>query len=284
MPGPHGGVRAPAKPARRGPRFVPSRLGPTGRTVSPRPMPRLLALALAASLSACAAPAAPLALDAAHPASPQAAPSPTPDPLADLAPVPQPDLPAVLRPEPASVTDPGQMDHGQTNHGQMPSVTAASRPDAAASNAAPLAAAVGAYLDVQAALASDQTAPDAAARLADALRRSTETAPAGDPHLWHRLSAEVAAARSAADALRRSETVGDARAAFGDLSVPFAALVEAAGAGDGLVRHTCGMTAGAPEGGVWLQRAGPVRNPYFGSRMLLCSRDARPAGAPGDDR
>ena len=41
------------------------------------------------------------------------------------------------------------------------------------------------------------------------------------------------------------------------------------------------MTTGAPEGGVWLQRAGPVRNPYFGTAMLMCSRSAEPLG---DDR
>ena len=166
-------------------------------------MSRLALLALAASLAACSAPAAPLAFDAAHPASPQAAPSPTPAPLADLAPVAQPDLPAVLRPEPASTTD-----HGQTDHGQMPSMADAPSPNAAPSDA-PLAGAgsadlsvvpdgvadaLGAYLAVQTALAADGTDAQAAARLADALRRSTEVAPAGDPHLWHRLSAEVAAA------------------------------------------------------------------------------------------
>ena len=234
-------------------------------------MSRLVLLALAASLAACSAPAAPLVLSPSHPASASAPAPPDPDRLAELAAVPKPVLPAALQPEPTAATD-----HGATDHGAMPSATATANPDAAPSGApAPLADALDAYLAVQDALAADQLDAAAAARLADALRQPT--APTADPHLWHRMADDVAAAQTAADALGQSQTLADARTAFGQLGAPFASLVEAAGAGDGLERHTCGMTD-APQGGVWLQRAGPPRNPYFGKGMLMCSRGAEPVG------
>lgn len=232
-------------------------------------------VALAASLAACSAPAASLALSPDSPASPHAPVTAPSAPLADLAAVDPPVLPIALRPEPMAAS--GTMDHGT-----MPAPGASS--DQAPAHAgmshgarpAPLADALDAYLAVHDALADDRTAPAAAGTLADALRRATETAPASDPHLWHRAAADVAAAQAAADALRQSQSLGDARAAFGRLSVPFSALVAATGEADGLERHTCGMTAGAPEGGVWLQRTGPVRNPYFGTAMRMCSRGAEP--------
>ncbi len=242
-------------------------------------MSRLVLLALAAGLAACSAPASPLALSSSHPASADASASPGDARLADLAPVPQPVLPAVLQHEPMEATD-----HGAMGHGAMPSATASAGPDAAPpATPATLADALDAYLAVHDALAADRLDAAAAGRLADALRQSTETAPAGDAHLWHRMADDVAASQAAADALGRSQTLDEARAAFGQLGVPFASLVEAAGAGDGLERHTCGMTD-APQGGVWLQRAGPPRNPYFGTAMLMCSRGAAPVGHAEDAR
>lgn len=253
-------------------------------------MSRLVLLALAASLAACAAPAS---TTSAAPTDPSSAAAPSASAsvrLASLGPVDQPDLPAVLRPDPVSGM--GTMNHGTRDHGAMPlpsSQAGASPPaphpvghaspgiagmsgmDHAALATAPLADAVAAYLAVHDALAQDRTDPAAAARLAEFLRTTTETAPAADPHLWHRLGEEVTAAQAAADALRRSTTLEQARAAFGTLGVPFSALVTASGSGDGLERHTCGMTD-APEGGVWLQHAGPARNPFFGTAMPMCSR------------
>ena len=89
-------------------------------------------------------------------------------------------------------------------------------------------------------------------------------------------SAEVAAVETHALALADAADLVGARAAFGQLSAPFVALVEAHGAPAGydLSRFTCGMISDAPEGGVWLQRGTEGRNPYFGERMLACgSRD-----------
>ena len=169
--------------------------------------------------------------------------------------------------------DHGAMDHGAMDHGAMPSLTPPATPESEPDGAqtAQLSGVLGAYLALHDALASDRTDPAAAGRLAAALAREAQTAPPGDPHRWHRLAAPLAQAQAASDALRQTDDLDRARQLFGRLSVSVAALVDAADAGHGLERHTCGM-ADAPEGGVWLQRAGAVRNPYYGTAMLLCSR------------
>ena len=138
----------------------------------------------------------------------------------------------------------------------------------------PLQKALDAYLAVQAALASDGVDPVAAQALAAAFDAAAEKAPAGDPHFWHSRSGEVGAARQAAAALAAATELDAARIAFGQLSVPFASLVQQHGvpAGYDLARFTCGMAKGVPEGGVWMQREGELRNPYFGAAMLSCGR------------
>ena len=38
-------------------------------------------------------------------------------------------------------------------------------------------------------------------------------------------------------------------------------------------KYICGMASDVPQGGVWLQKGFPARNPYFGSSMLRCYSD-----------
>ncbi|MDE0301342.1 MAG: hypothetical protein OXN17_22170 [Candidatus Poribacteria bacterium] len=38
-------------------------------------------------------------------------------------------------------------------------------------------------------------------------------------------------------------------------------------------KYVCGMASDVPQGGVWLQKGFPARNPYFGSSMLRCYSD-----------
>ncbi len=109
-----------------------------------------------------------------------------------------------------------------------------------------------------------------------------ESAPADAPHFWHERAAETDGIRAHAHALSRATDLGAARAAFGALSPPFAALVETVGvpAGYDLARFTCSM-ADAAEGGVWLQREGEAQNPFFGPAMASCgSRDETLGGTP----
>ncbi len=245
-------------------------------------MSRFALLALTASLAACASPASVTSPSPSDPSSAAASPASAPVRLASLAPVAQPVLPAALRPDPVDheamdheAMDHEAMDHEAMDHEAMPSVTDRPVPGTEPSGTGPLADALGAYLAVHDALAGDRVDADAARRFADALRQATASGPSDDPHLWHRLEGDVTAAQAAANALSQAETLEDARAAFGLLSAPFSALVHASGGHDGLVRHTCGMTD-APEGGVWLQRGDDARNPYFGTRMLMCSRASAP--------
>lgn len=210
-------------------------------------------------LAGCASPAA---LDAPAPRSaPSAAGTVS---LAALAPAPQPDLPPALRPSPTPAMSHGAMSHGAMDHGAMP-----------APALTPLAEALDAYLAVQEALAADATAPDATRAFLDAWARAIETAPEADPHFWHLRAEPVAAVREAALDLAEADDLADARRAFGHLSAPFVALIEAHGAPEGyaLARFTCGMRSALPEGGVWLQRGTEARNPYFGTQMLACATD-----------
>ena len=270
------------------------------------PSPSFLAIA-AFALAACA-PSAP-AVAAGHPATPDAATPAHPVVVAALAPAPEPDLPAPLRPDserpgggdrvtghaamdyPAA--DAAEMGHAGMDHAAMghamptqhampkdPAVPTRRSAPAGASGSTwstadePFPAALDAYLAVQAALASDQTDRAAAQAFAAAFAEATEGMPPADPHLWHSRSGEVTAVRVAAQQLAEASDLAAARLAFGALSVPFAALAEAHGVPGGyaLARFTCGMASGVPEGGVWLQPDGELRNPYFGAAMLTCGR------------
>lgn len=236
-------------------------------------MPRSLLLLGAALFAGCASvpPAAP---PASHPAAPEAAPAVARATLAPLPAAEAPDVPAILRPVAAQVATSGM----HAGHGEMPSeVTAPS----------PLAEALDAYLAVHDALASDRL--DGIAGQAEAFRvafaAAIEVAPADDPHLWHMRSAETAAVLDAATRLAEAGDLEAARTAFAALSQPLADLAEAVPmpAGYALVRYTCGMRSGLPGGGVWLQRAGDVRNPYFGSAMAMCGElDASSSGEGHD--
>jgi len=224
-------------------------------------------------LAGCAAPSG-VAVAPPHPASASAPAAPLVVSATPLAPAPEPDLPAALRPSPheRSGHDRAGMDHGAM----------AGEPMAPADDA-PLRPVLDAYLAVHDALAADRLAPEAAAALAETVTAWTATAPPDDPHLWHREANAVTTVRRSVAALAEAADLGAARAAFGALSVPLAALVEANGGpgGYGLDRFTCGM-ADAPHGGVWLQPAGDAQNPYFGTSMAMCgTRDAAGPSAAG---
>ena len=241
-------------------------------------MLRTPVLALGLITAGCAAPAATLPgtaapSEGARPASPEAVVS-----LAPLAPAPRPDLPAPLRPRgPSVVPTEAAMDHGGHTPLAMPSATGHSAMDHGAmrhaEDAPPLALALDAYLDVQEALAADDLAPVQAQAFADAWSQAADRAPDADPHFWHMRAEAVTAVRTHAVELADAASIDDARAAFGRLSAPFLALIEAHGTPEGydLTRFTCGMRDDLPQGGVWLQRGAEPRNPYFGSRMLTCA-------------
>lgn len=150
-----------------------------------------------------------------------------------------------------------------------------------------LAGALDAYLAIQDALASDRRPSTASVRAFDAaVAALVEAPPQGDPHFWHMRAAEVQAVQAGAAGLAAvadpgsssAQALNAVRVAFGELSEPFARWVEVLGVPEGydVVRFTCGTFSAAPEGGVWLQRAGDTRNPYYGSAMLTCGTQDGP--------
>ena len=138
-----------------------------------------------------------------------------------------------------------------------------------------LAATLDAYLALHDALASDDlgAATASAHSFETAFAAMTADAPDDDPHLWHRHHEHVTTIEKAAASLAAAASLDEARVAFGALSFALADLVDSTGVPEGydLTRHVCGMTD-APGGGVWLQRDGAGRNPYFGTAMLACGR------------
>lgn len=260
-----------------------------------RLVPALSALVF---LTACA-PAATVAVTPDHPASPDAPTAPSSLQLSALAPAPAPRLPAVLRPtsDGMPAMDSAQMrdgasarasavDHAAMGH-TMP--MSSDRPAASASASpmpdSPMAEALDAYLALHDALASDDAAGARAhgAHFAAAFDALAEAPPAADPHFWHSRSADVQAVRTAAADLVDAPDLAASRVAFGHASVPFARLVEAAGLPEGveIERFRCGMAQNVPDGGIWLQRPGALRNPYFGAAMLTCgSRTGSLSAAP----
>lgn len=229
---------------------------------------RVAPLALALVALGCAAPEP--ALTPHHPAHATA--SPQEVAAAPLDPVRQPDLPAPLRPD-AQPAGAG-MDHA--GHAGMRMDDPGARPDAVPPGPVPdgLGAVLDAYLTIQAALAGDtiEGVPAAAQTLGAAVETMTATPPEGQPHFWHERMAETATLQVQARALASAEDLASARLAFGAFSGAFVPLVEGTGVPEGfeIARFTCGMFSQSPEGGLWLQRDGATRNPYFGSAMLTC--------------
>lgn len=252
--------------------------------------PRLLVAA--AALAGCAAPGA-LDAPADHPARLDAPAAAFVVRADALPPVARPRVPAVLVPDglpPAGGTA-VPMSHGMDHEAMTPDTRLGAVSSAPADHAAmgpgsmdaapaatPLASALDAYLVLHRRLVEGRLDPAAARAFAQAFDALADAPLPGDAHFWHQRPEPVVAVRQAAARLAEAGDLDAARAAFGALSAPFVALVEEVGLPEGydLVRHTCGM-ADAADGGVWLQPAGPVANPFFGDAMLACGRPDAPA-------
>ena len=84
------------------------------------------------------------------------------------------------------------------------------------------------------------------------------------------------------DALLEAEDIDAARRAFEPISNFLIAVVEANGLPEGveLIKAHCPM-AFDWDGAEWLQKPGPLRNPYFGAEMLECGEE-RPLNLPAE--
>jgi len=161
-------------------------------------------------------------------------------------------------------------------------------PDASATLALPaaadvaLGAALDGYLAVGKALANDTTTDIgvSARKIADAIDALVGMSIPDQPHFWHQYSGALDVKQRAL-ALAKAPTLAEARTAFASLSTALSALVQMTGVpksyGQKLEGAHCPMyPAGDKGGSVWIQPAGALHNPYFGSAMPTCSDEQRP--------
>ncbi len=152
-------------------------------------------------------------------------------------------------------------------------------PDAA--NTA-LGVALDAYLAAGQALASDTTTDIgvSARKLTEAVDALVAMPPTDQPHYWHQ-HAQASEVKDAGRALAAAPTLAEARTAFAKLSSALSSLVHLTGIPKSYARkledaHCPMYPADSKEGSVWIQPAGVVKNPYFGTAMSTCSDWQRP--------
>lgn len=106
------------------------------------------------------------------------------------------------------------------------------------------------------------------------------------PHFWHEHD-EIATVRGQSLEIAGAEDIASARLEFADLSVALSKLISATGVPPSyefeVHRLHCPMYLDGQGGSTWLQRAGPVRNPYFGSVMLECFDERTAMPVTGDE-
>ena len=136
-------------------------------------------------------------------------------------------------------------------------------------------------------LAGDSTAEMAepAGTIAQAVDTLLQTPIPDHPHFWHEHE-EAATVRGKSLELAGIADLDDARLLFADLSVALAKLVRATGVPPAFGREVqqlrCPMYRSGQGGTIWLQPAGDVRNPYYGSSMRECFDERMALPVTGD--
>lgn len=151
-----------------------------------------------------------------------------------------------------------------------------------------LTEALRAYFIVGDRLASDSSEglAEPARSLAAALDRVIGVPIPGSEHFWHQHT-EAAVVRGEALELAAASDIASARETFADLGVALDKLIRATGVPPSLDTSVqalhCPMFREGQGGALWLQPAGSVRNPFFGSTMLECfdRREALPVTGSG---
>jgi multidrug efflux pump subunit AcrA (membrane-fusion protein) len=127
-----------------------------------------------------------------------------------------------------------------------------------------------------------------ARKLGTAMDRLSEVALPGKPDYWKK-SAEAATVRGKAAELAEAKDLASARLLYAALSRALAGLLEETGVplsyGERFEALTCPMFPPKEGGAVWLQPAGPARNPYMGQGpMLRCVGDRKILPVAGGGR
>ncbi len=132
------------------------------------------------------------------------------------------------------------------------------------------------YLTLGDTLADDTTdgIADHARKLAATLDELIKLEVPADPHLWHKHQDAITTARSSAFKLVNTDDLAESRLQFAEISAAMETLLMSTGVPPGFGREVqvlhCPMYRSGQGGTIWLQQAGNVRNPYFGTMMLKC--------------
>jgi hypothetical protein len=129
--------------------------------------------------------------------------------------------------------------------------------------------------------AGDKLAADTMAKLAadakamkKALLTVKETGLPAIKHFWHG-AGQGAQALKAADAMALAKDIKAARTAYFTVSRAMTLVLNRTGVpaafGKPVSRMHCPMYRRKEGGATWFQRTGPVRNPFYGKRMLRCA-------------
>jgi Cu(I)/Ag(I) efflux system membrane fusion protein len=177
-------------------------------------------------------------------------------------------------PETAQADEPSGTEVARGEITEFPSMRLGERGETA------LADALRAYLAIGERLVGDSLngVRGEAGRLADALGRLADAGTADAPHAFHRDDL-LGRMRAAAQTVRRSDNLADARMAFAILGEELTGLLQATGVpdqlGDDLIAARCHMFPTFGENGWWIQVAGPLENPLWGPAMLRCADQRR---------
>lgn len=131
------------------------------------------------------------------------------------------------------------------------------------------------YVAIGDLLASDSTSgvQEPGRRVAASVDELLRSEIPASPHFWHEHE-EIATVRGKALEIADATDIETARLAFADLSIALTKLVGATGIPPSyefeIQKLHCPMYREGQGGSTWLQRAGPVRNPFYGSVMLEC--------------
>jgi len=137
---------------------------------------------------------------------------------------------------------------------------------------------INSYFKIGDLLANDtyKGAADPAQDIADTVDELLTVEIPGRPHFWHKHE-EVATVRAKALEIAEDNSIDKVREDFADLSIALAKFVKATGVPDSFEMQVqelhCPMYRAGQGGSYWLQPAGDVRNPFFGSVMLECFDD-----------
>ena len=133
---------------------------------------------------------------------------------------------------------------------------------------------IDAYIQIGDQLASDSISNlDALSdQIQDHLAKLTAIQVPDHASFWKDHSTEIASIQEQSDQIKKTETLGEARVAYGFLSDGLDQIVKKSGAiSDAPIsRFVCGMFSEVPHGGVWLQFGDDIRNPYYGTEMRTC--------------